>query len=263
MKTKAIYEAKGRAREFSELACNLYDSCPHSCLYCYVPAVLHREKADFHKVGKPRFSCVQIGDEAWRLHEAGEKRAVLFCFACDPYPQAMDTTPTRQAIQALQAHGLKVNILTKGGIRALRDFDLLGPGDSFGTTLTCLHKAESLHWEPGAALPEERINVLEEAHKRGIRTWVSCEPVIYLEQTLELIRMTHAFVDSFKIGKLNYHAWEKAINWTLFAQRVVSLLDSLGASYYIKKDLAKYLGHPGGILAKNKESDENSNLPFN
>ena len=30
-----IYEPKGRAREYSELACNLYRGCTHGCRYCY------------------------------------------------------------------------------------------------------------------------------------------------------------------------------------------------------------------------------------
>ena len=33
--------------------------------------------------------------------------------------------------------------------------------------------------EPGAALPLDRINALEEAHSRGISCLVSMEPVIY------------------------------------------------------------------------------------
>lgn len=32
---KAIYETKGRAREFCELAINLYTGCRHRCSYCY------------------------------------------------------------------------------------------------------------------------------------------------------------------------------------------------------------------------------------
>ena len=33
----AIYEPKGAAREYAELACNLYTGCNHGCLYCYAP----------------------------------------------------------------------------------------------------------------------------------------------------------------------------------------------------------------------------------
>ena len=38
-----IYEPKGRAREYGELALNLYSGCRHGCKYCYVPAVLRRK----------------------------------------------------------------------------------------------------------------------------------------------------------------------------------------------------------------------------
>ena len=32
---KAIYEPSGKAAEYSNWACNLYNGCPHSCTYCF------------------------------------------------------------------------------------------------------------------------------------------------------------------------------------------------------------------------------------
>ena len=40
-----IYEPRGKAREYSELAANLYTGCSHGCRYCYCPAIL-RKKID-------------------------------------------------------------------------------------------------------------------------------------------------------------------------------------------------------------------------
>ena len=130
--------------------------------------------------------------------------------------------------------------MTKGGKRAERDFDLLGPGDEFATTLTFLDKQKSLQWEPGAAIPKERIDTLRKAHELGIRTWVSLEPVIEPAETLEIIRQTHAFVDLFKVGLLNYHNVEKRIDWREFLKDVLATLKMYGCSYYIKKDLRRY-----------------------
>ncbi len=34
-----IYVPKGRAREYSPLALNLYRGCEHRCSYCYCPRI--------------------------------------------------------------------------------------------------------------------------------------------------------------------------------------------------------------------------------
>jgi DNA repair photolyase len=132
-------------------------------------------------------------------------------------------------------------ILTKGGKLAERDFDLLLGGDQFGVTLTCMSQAESLKWEPNAALPTDRISTLIDAHEAGFKTWVSLEPVLNPADTLNLIRTTHKYVDIYKVGVLNYHPHTQTINWSKFGKDVKELLDSLGKKYYIKKDLQEYI----------------------
>ena len=49
----AIYETSGRAREYRELACNLYVGCDHACRYCYVP-VMRKGKAGMRDGGVAR-----------------------------------------------------------------------------------------------------------------------------------------------------------------------------------------------------------------
>lgn len=113
---------------------------------------------------------------------------------------------------------------------------MYGSNDKFGVTLTFDNDADSKKWEPGAALPLDRIVVLKEAHRCGIRTWVSMEPVIYPEQTLNLIEMTHVFVDLFWIGKLNRKpeaTWTPApewpsVDWPKFRSEVEALLQKCG-----------------------------------
>ena len=240
-----IYESKGRAREYSELALNLYDSCPFSCLYCYAPLMLHRKKEDFHKTGKPRMTPADIEKSAaeWVKAHPDEKRPILLSFTSDPYqPIEVEWELTRAAIDILHAHGLKVTILTKGGLRATRDFDLLGPGDQFAVTLTFTDNADSERWEPGAALPGERIKSLEMAHSRGIETWVSLEPVIHPAQTACLVEMTMGYVDEYRLGMLNYHEHAKSIDWKEFGWDMKRILDHLGVKYMIKKDLLYAMG---------------------
>lgn len=237
-----IYETRGRAREYRELACNLYSGCDHRCTYCWAPDVVHRDRETF-QVPSPRADVLRkLEAEAIRYGKAGEKRQVLFCFTCDPYQKEDERYGlTRSAIEICHRNGLAACTLTKGGSRAMRDIDLFTASDSFAVTLTLLDDKASLEWEPGAALPGDRMDMLQAFHARGIPTWVSLEPVIDPEATMEIIRQTHGYVDEFKVGTLNYHPRGKEIDWPKFAREVQGLLDGLGCRYYLKQDLRKYL----------------------
>ena len=256
-----IYKTSGRAREYFELAANLYSGCEHACRYCYGADVTHKDPMAFFKRSVPRENVLkELERDAARLARAYEIRHILLSFVTDPYqPAELEFLLTRRAIQILHKAGLGVAILTKGGLRATNDFDLLTRADLFGVTLTFQDTIQGQHssrsWEPGAASPGLRITTLKEAHKRGIPTWVSLEPVIDPAESLALIETTAPFVDIFKVGMLNYSnklPWGledqvRRIDWKNFAQLAVLLLDRLGANYYIKKDLARHIGHPEGI----------------
>lgn len=236
-----IYQPKGRAREYCKLAANLYRGCGHGCKYCYAPDTTFTDREKFYREPAPRNNVIeQLAKDAASGEFAG--RPVLLCFTCDPYQPINDHYDLAgQAIRHLKANGIQVEILTKGGLRAERDLHLLDGGDKIAATLTFIDPADSLEWEPGAALPEERFELLKRAHGLGIQTWASLEPVIDPEQSLEIIRRTHHFVDLFKVGVLNHHPLAKTIDWRKFGRQVVDLLENLGCRYYIKDDLRKYL----------------------
>jgi DNA repair photolyase len=241
-KTSVIYEPRGKAREYAPLAVNLYTGCGHGCSYCYAPATLHTTKEKFSKPSARNNILEKIEKDANKLRSANETGPVLLCFTCDPYqPIDEEFRLSRQAIQILHSHSLNVKILTKGGKRAERDFDLLTDNDWFGVTLTNLDDRLSLEWEPGAALPGERVESLVQAHNKSIKTWVSLEPVLCPEAALEIIRRIHMFVDEFKIGVLNYHPHAQNIDWHKFAVDVTNVLTESGCKYYLKSDLKKYL----------------------
>jgi DNA repair photolyase len=235
-KLQAIYEPKGRAAEYARLAVNLYQGCAHGCTYCYAPLVMHKERAAFHAecVARPGI-LDDLRHDAQLLK--GSTEPVLLCFSCDPYQPG--ATITREALAILRECDVPFTVLSKGG-KAWRDFDLYGPKDSFGTTLTCDNHKDSLEWEPHASLPCTRRFQLAMAHRLGIRTWASLEPVLYPEQSLRLIDWTHEFTDHYKVGKLNYHEHAGTIDWRTFLSEVRAKLDGYGASYYIKADLAAY-----------------------
>lgn len=238
-----IYETKGRAREFNELAINLFTGCGHQCIYCYGADVLHQTKDDFENRPKARVTAEDVLRSAREWKARGETRRVLLCFVTDPYqPIEVETQLTRQCIMALHEVGLNVHILTKGGHRSMRDFDLLTPKDAYATTLTCLNTDDSLKWEPNAAPPDERIEALDEAHSRGIETWVSFEPVIYPTNTMEFVNITHPYVNHYKVGTMNYHPHGQTINWKKYGFEMLQHLRAFNCKYYFKKDLLREMG---------------------
>ena len=238
MNISPIYYPKGRAAEYSPLALNLYRGCGHGCIYCYCASISQMSPEEFRQP-KPRQNIIdKLARGAANLKASGKIEPVLLCFTADPYqPIDKEFQLARQAISALHYYGIPVQILTKAGLAATRDFDLLGPEDRFAVTLTCTDVETSLKWEPNAALPADRIANLRQAKHDGIPTWVSLEPVLDPAQTLELIRMTHDVVDLFKVGKLNYHPLAKTINWRKFAYDAIETLEKYNCQYYLKQDL--------------------------
>lgn len=236
-----IYEPKGKAREYSPLALNLYLDCSHGCKYCYAPAIQRKGDA-YYKVASPRKNIIDSLER--ELQRNSPKQQVLLSFIGDVYSITSDEgATTRAALELLSKYHVPTAVLTKGGARCLRDIDVLktfGEHFQIGATLTFMDEKKSLEWEPGAASPEERLQVLKELHDEGIQTFVSCEPVIEPEETLKLIKRTlkDNSVDIYKVGKLNnYRGLDKMINWTDFLQRALEMIRSAGKRVYVKQDL--------------------------
>ena len=87
-----IYEPKGRAKEYGELAINLYGGCMHGCLYCYVPGVMRKQKDDFHASVTPRKGVLDALRKEAPRHVGKE---VFMCFTCDPYCRKPEDDLTR------------------------------------------------------------------------------------------------------------------------------------------------------------------------
>jgi hypothetical protein len=64
------------------------------------------------------------------------------------------------------------------------------------------------------------------------------EPVIDPTQAISLVKMLHPFVSHWKVGKLNYNQEVSGkVDWPGFKADVTSILNSLGADYYLKNSL--------------------------
>jgi len=275
MDMKIIYTPRGKALEYAPLACNLYFGCPHSCAYCFGPTLPNPAKKGltmpewrdiWHSKTVAKVDCLRkFEDDTCTMRTRGDKRPVLFCFACDPYPpdepiadDKYGTPMTREALFIMWNQGLTPIILTKGGTRACRDFDILkAAGGWFGQTIG-LSVWECKAWEPNAAPLVDRVDALITAIGMEIKTWISVEPVIDAKQTLDLIdALTIRFDDSvshFKLGKLSGYdketkAVEKSIDWPEYREQAREILTGAGyreifepgvfevGTYYVKAEL--------------------------
>ena len=220
---KSIYEPKGKAKEYGDLALNIYTGCPHRCFYCFAPSVLHRDKEKFHSEVSPREGIVVATRKQLEAEQITGK-LIHLCFTCDPYPSGYDTSVTREIIKLLKEYGNHVQILTKGD--GHRDFDLLDGDDWYGITV-----------DGASPFPKNGITNLTHAKKWGIKTWVSFEPVLNARVVLGVIEKHHYLFDKVKIGKLNYY--KSDIDWKQFGREAEALCQRLGIDYYIKDSLRK------------------------
>ncbi|TFH54024.1 MAG: DUF3987 domain-containing protein [Methanothrix sp.] len=238
-KLKAIYVSEGPALEYASFSLNLHNRCSHDCQYCYA-------KKRFigtceTRVKKSSLANIESDLKKWQ----GERKPVHLTFQGDPYDLGrQDNSEVRAVLQLFRKYQHPFQVLTRGGTKAVQDFDLYGPNDRFGVTLTFINDVDSLKWEPGAALPGDRIEALRQAHERGIKTWVSMEPVIDPAQTLALIEATHDFVDHYGVGKWNHDQRANEIDWPKFRADAEAILQKYGKSKLIKADLMKAAPSP-------------------
>lgn len=242
-----VYEPKGRAREYSPLACNLYMGCPHGCKYCFAPGCMRKTADEWHSNTIPRNDVVALLEkDAEKLR--GDTRKILFSFLSDPYqPLEKALHLTRQALEICCANRLRNQILTKGSAELIMsDFGLMKKAKTeLGLTISFSEDASRQKWEPRAASIEDRLLVLKEAHAANIYTWVSLEPVIDPAQALEVIRKAAPYVRFWKIGKLNHmKEFESEVDWKKFANEAQNILCSLNAKYYFKEGLSELLENP-------------------
>lgn len=229
-----IYEPRGEARDYADLALNIYTGCTHRCSYCYAPGILRMRREAFSQHVAPREGIVDAVRRQLS-HGGFEGRTVHLCFTCDPYPNGVNVEPTREIIKAIHQAGAFVQILTKNGTAASSDFDLLDEFDSFGVTYTGADPGD----EPGCDPADMRLRALRWAHDLGIRTWVSCEPVMDAHAIYRLICEAD-YVDMFRIGKLNHMASD--IDWAAFGRNVELVCQHMGRAYELKGSLRREMG---------------------
>ena len=220
-----IYTPKGKAREYAELALNIYYGCPHKCSYCYVPAATFRQKDDFHASVRPSKLDIKAG--------VGN---VLLCFTSDPYPNGYDHAHTQEAIRRLHVAGYRPVVLTKNPAAALLHAeDLIATNAVVGTTITCGDEMAKEH-ESGAPLPSKRLEAMKHIAALGLDTWISVEPVLEPDIVENLVKQNQ-HICVWKFGKLNHV--KNTTDWVAYAAKVEEIIKSSVKRWMIKKDLWK------------------------
>lgn len=209
----------------------LYDGCPHACRYCNVPV---RSRPPRRCSFGPAGALLNILRELEREAVWYRGRPLSLCHVGDPYPSAFKSKRddiTREAIIILKANGILIDVCSKGGTRALRDLDLLGPEDDFGVSLTFIDEADSRYWEPGAASPGDRIEALKAAKKAGVPTSVNLSPVIDTTQSLALLDAVAEHADYFQLNRLEHYPRPEGYDYLSFYKKAKALLDDMGKPY--------------------------------
>jgi DNA repair photolyase len=248
---RALYHPKGPAGEYGKLAVNLYTGgCPHKCRYCYVPGVLHKTREQWEAEPcqpKPEIFLEQLVRGLRRyascVHALDERPLpqVFMCFTCDPFPEGINTDITCWAIKACHEHGFGVRLLTKNGEGSMRVLPLLNEQDSFGVTAISTDSERRAYWEPQAPSPILRLNALKNAKLAGISTWISMEPVVGLQDSINILSDWGRWADEIKIGRLNYCQEAGLFDWKNVAQVLAKVSHDLDLPVTFKTSMAELL----------------------
>lgn len=193
--TGTIKSGISRTKEFEKkhlarYSVNVGTRCGHECTYCSTPALL-RMHGIFGKLGlKPferGYSIVdptipeRVKRDATRIKDRG---VVQLCTTVDAWsPEAQEYNLGRKCLKAILSKAdWSVRILTKNAA-VLKDFDVIEKHRNrvqLGLSITAIPEKENIISciEPNASLISERISVMEEAAKRGFRTYAMFCPLL-------------------------------------------------------------------------------------
>jgi DNA repair photolyase len=197
---------------------NPYSGCSFNCLYCYIRG----SKYGFNMEEKlsVKSNAVEVLEK--QLHNRAKKNQhgiIVLSSATEPYLQIeQETLLTRKILELILRYRFPVHIITKSDL-VLRDLDLLQeinnnailPPDlrdqlshkvfitfSFSTLEAGIAKI----FEPGATLPEKRLQALKSVLEKGFRSGVSLMPLLpYITDTGENLEYMFKV---FKDAGVNY-----------------------------------------------------------
>lgn len=212
--SKIIYQPKGKAREYSPWAANLYNGCSNKCDYCYnrhcqAKELLGKDEPTLKKslVDSDNARRIFI-DEIRKYREKilAEGKGLFFNFVSDPMlPETRELNVS--CILYCLHKDIPCVILTKCAdwydyfIEQAFSFGVLEKSKEyikFGFTLTGCDELEH-----GASTNADRIELMKKLHNEGFKTWASIEPIIDCDRSLEMVCKAAPYCDEFKVGVLS------------------------------------------------------------
>jgi DNA repair photolyase len=173
---------------------NPYRGCEFGCKYCYARYAHEfmelRDPMDFErKIFVKRFDPIAFRKELERLPL---REPVAIGTATDPYqPAERRYRHTRSILEVFaNTAGLRIGITTKSDL-VTRDIDVLTEVArrhylSIHITVTTTDRALARLLEPMAPRPDLRLNAVRKLARAGLRTRVSCSPVMPMINDSEL-----------------------------------------------------------------------------
>ncbi|MDR1954852.1 MAG: radical SAM protein [Candidatus Methanoplasma sp.] len=157
-----------------DYALNPYGGCEHGCVYCYAPEVLHTDWKEWRVVKVRSNIPDRLSKEL-----SGLEGTIGIGTVTDPYQYAEKRFGlTRKCLEILKERDFRIHLHTKSDL-IIRDLDLLASmrGEA-GITITTIDERISKITEPGAPLPERRLEALRRLVEAGIDAYALVGPVL-------------------------------------------------------------------------------------
>jgi DNA repair photolyase len=242
----------------SDYAVNCYSGCGHACVYCYARFVTR-----FTHPHEDWGAFVDVKENAPEILAREVKRKpaghVMLSSVCDAWqPVEKTTLLTRRCLELLVQYRFPVSALTKNALAA-RDLDLLKQGGGeLGVTVTTLDAGLARLIEPGASTPEKRLEVLQEAKSKGIKTYAFIGPLMPFLSDMEenitglLKAIKDVGTDYFYVDKLNlrYGVWPALLK--LLKDHYPALLPDYRKTFFeqeVKEAYKERLSHTVNTIA--------------
>ncbi|MBN1214946.1 MAG: radical SAM protein [Candidatus Lokiarchaeota archaeon] len=250
---------------------NPYIGCQHGCVYCYAEFMKRftNHKGDiwgnFLDIKQYPFEKIQP--------EKYNNKTILLSSVTDPYiPLELKYQNTKKILEHLLGTKAIISILTKSKY-AMRDINLFKEFDNleFGISIFSLNENFTRIIEPIASKPMERLDLIKEIHKHGIKTYVFISPFFpQLTDFKKIIEYSVEFTDFFMFENLNFrpyniHRINNIIkkdypylmniykefqnddeNWELIKEDIIHYCENKGIQYSIEF-------HHGGFSKKKKK----------
>lgn len=248
---KYIFELTGVLRELAPYGIDLFSSCPLGCKYCFSD----KEAPWRDRVYNRSFFgplCYELGIFDYLRREYNDvDRMVLISPYTEPYPEPYrkPLLRTRSLLKNFLKHKIPCAILTKMGLRIMRDVWLIrrfGASIKVGTTLVAMDD-EWKRFERKCAPPLERVEMLKKMKEKGVRTFVCLMPILDSDWTIKVIEYTKDFADEYFVGP---HFVDGKIcrlgrgreSVAKAFEKIVEVLRYHGKRFYVEERLREYTG---------------------